>query len=67
MTILFKHLQDEGPASQASKRLRVEQESDERPLPRMLSGIVGGRTPDHLEQYISQLEFRSFEDNFRFL
>ena len=45
----------------------MEQDVDERPLPRMLSNIVGGRTPDHLEQNISQLEFRSFEDNFRFL
>ena len=67
MTIFFKHFQDEGPASQASKCLQVEQESDERRLPRIFSSIIGGHRPDHLEQYLSQLEFRSFEDNFRFL
>ena len=67
MTIFFKHFQDEGPASQASRCLQVEEESDERRLPTIFSSIIGSHTPDHLEQYISQLEFRSFEYNFRFL
>jgi hypothetical protein len=60
-------LQEEDPASQRSKRRRVEEEAEDRPLPRSLSVIVGGSTTDDLEEYISTLEFRSFEENLRCL
>lgn len=57
----------EDPGSQRAKRVRVEDETRDKPLPRNLSVIVGGNTTDHLSEYISTLKFRSFDENLRCL